>query len=117
MMDILNEHYLYSCVLVVTTDNTSNNQTLMGVVEGRLNSSFNLNHPLVDQPYHLPCLAYVIQITVYVFLQHLNIESQDDEISTRLDDAEKRLVYGEDLSDSLEKVCVNSFLSIINGYL
>ena len=116
-MDILNEHYLYSCVLVVTTDNTSNNQTLMGVVEGRLNSSFNLNHPLVDQPYHLPCLAYVIQITVYVFLQHLNIESQDDEISIRLGDDNKKLVYSGGLPGSLEKIYVNGFQSTVTDYL
>ena len=84
VIDILNEHNLCSCVLAITTDNTSNNQTLMGAVVGRLNNSFNPNHLLVDQLYYLPYLAYVIQITVYAFLQHLNIESQDEEISTRL---------------------------------
>ena len=84
VIDILNEHNLCSCVLAITTDNTSNNQTLMGAVVGRLNNSFNPNHPLVDQPHYLPCLAHVIQIAVCAFLQHLNIESQDEEISTRL---------------------------------
>ena len=76
MIDILNEHNLCSHVLAITTDNTSNNWTLMGAVVGRLNNSFNLNHSLVDQPHHLPCLAHVIQITVHAFLQHLNIESR-----------------------------------------
>ena len=117
MMDILNEHNLCSCILAITTNNTSNNQTLMGAVVGRLNNSFNLNHLLVDQPHHLPCLAHVIQITVHIFLQHLNIKSQDEEILTRLDDAEKRLVHSEGLSGSLEKVYINGFLSIVSGYL
>ena len=117
VMDILNEHNLCSHVLAITTDNISNNWTLMGAVVGRLNNSFNPNHPLIDQPHHLPCLAHVIQITVYAFLQHLNIESQDEEISTRLDDAEKRLVCGEGLPGSLKKVYVNGFLSIVSGYL
>ena len=60
VIDILNEYNLCSYVLAITTDNTSNNQTLMGAVVGRLNNSFNPNHPLVDQPYYLPCLAHVI---------------------------------------------------------
>ena len=117
MMDILNKHNLCSCVLAITTNNTSNNQTLMGAVVGRLNNSFNPNHLLVDQPYHLPCLAHVIQIAVHVFLQYLNIESQDEEISIRLDNAKKRLVYNEGLPGSLEKVYINGFLSIVSGYL
>lgn len=117
VIDILNKHYLYSCILAVTTNNTSNNQILMGAVVGRLNSSFSLNYLLVNQPYHLSCLAYVIQITVHAFLQHLNIEFQDDKILTRLDKAEKRLVCGEGLPGSLEKVCIDSFLSIVSGYL
>ena len=111
------EHHLCSHVLAVTTDNASNNQILIGVVVGRLNDSFRSNHPLLDQPHHLPYLAYVIQITVHVFLQHLNIESQDDEISTRLDNAKKRLVCGEGLPDSLEKICINGFLPIVSNYL
>ena len=84
---------------------------------GRLNNSFNPNHPLINQPYHLSCLVHIIQITVYIFLQYLNIESQDEEISIRLDDAEKRLVYSKGLFGSLEKVYVNGFLSIVSGYL
>ena len=76
VMDILNKHNLCSYILAITTDNTSNNQILMGAVVGRLNNSFNPNHPLINQPHHLPCLAHVIQITVHAFLQHLNIESR-----------------------------------------
>ena len=117
VMDILNKHNLCSHVLAITTDNTSNNQTLIGAVVGRLNNSFNPNHPLINQPYHLSCLVHIIQITVYIFLQYLNIESQDEEISIRLDDAEKRLVYSKGLFGSLEKVYVNGFLSIVSGYL
>ena len=111
------EHHLCSHVLAVTTDNASNNQILIGVVVGRLNDSFRSNHPLLDQPHHLPYLAYVIQITVHVFLQHLNIESQDDEISIRLGDDNKKLVYSGGLPGSLEKIYVNGFQSTVTDYL
>lgn len=79
VMDMLEKYYLYGCLLAVTTDNASNNQTLMASVASRLNKQLRLRvltlqslrestYRLVNQPYYLSCLAHVLQIAVYIFL-------------------------------------------------
>jgi hypothetical protein len=128
VLSVLSLHNLQSRVLAITTDNASNNGTMMQALETQLQQGLGLiqqttfnpklvdvlhrytqstshsTRQLVDNIQHIPCLAHVLQLTVKAFLTQLNIESQDDQITKTWSKDDHQLCSPPGLKQSLKKV-------------
>jgi hypothetical protein len=79
LISILDSFSIRDRILAVTTDNASNNNIFMRILNKELRKSvteiFNINSIL-----HIPYLAYVIQLAAKIIIGRLKIESKNNSI-------------------------------------
>ena len=122
-MRVLRRHELLYRVLASTTDNATNNSTLMDSLKHRLNEGLDRSHSamstifdpeilkIVESPVRMPCLAHVIQLSVHALLDVIRVTARNDEIETYWNDEEdvSFSAFIEGLSSTLEKICYHSY--------
>jgi hypothetical protein len=76
-MDLLLQHNIVNRVLAVTTDNASNNYTLMQSIQESV-QSFNLAQETTI--IHIPCMAHVIQLSLKQLLGRMKANPKNETI-------------------------------------
>ena len=74
-MDLLKRHEIADKVLAITTDNASNNSTLMEIIQDAI-QSLNLGEGIAV--IRVPCLAHVIQLSLKQLLGQMKAEPKND---------------------------------------
>ena len=106
LLDLLQQHNIVDRVLAITTDNASNNNTLMSSIQESV-QSLNLDHKTTI--IRVPCIAHVIQLSLNQLLGHMkaNPENESTEIWS---EARSQSVYKNarqskrEIVDTLNKV-------------
>lgn len=75
LMELLQKHNIVDRVLAVTTDNASNNNTL---IESLHESIQSLNLPSQTAIVRIPCLAHVIQLSLQSLLGQIKANPKND---------------------------------------
>ena len=75
LMELLQKHNIVDRVLAVTTDNASNNNTLMESLHESIQS---LNLPSQTAIVRIPCLAHVIQLSLQSLLGQIKANPKND---------------------------------------
>lgn len=75
VMDLLKQHRIADQVLAITTDNASNNNTLMESIQDAI-QSLNLGEGITV--IRVPCLAHVIQLSLKQLLGHMKADPKND---------------------------------------
>jgi hypothetical protein len=116
VLGVLEDAKLDRRVLAITTDNASNNTTLMDNLSKKLrqgieNSSHVSTHldpevkKLCSIPTHIPCLAHVIQLAVQSLLQQIKVNAHNDDTEIIWEEeVDSRLAAKQELPLTLEKV-------------
>jgi hypothetical protein len=112
LFDCLQEHQIIDRVLAVTTDNASNNDTLVGSIQTSMQALDLPNHiPIV----RIPCLAHVIQLSLKDLLTMMKLnpknESIDRQWSAEQDMSLKHLRKRGNIY-TLAKVSLTLYLSV-----
>lgn len=77
LFECLQEHRIIDRVLAITTDNASNNDTLVGSMQTSMQALDLPNHiPMI----RIPCLAHVIQLSLKDLLAMMNLNPKNDSI-------------------------------------
>ena len=107
LLGLLQKHEIQDRVLTVTTDNASNNSTLMDSIRGTLQS--------LELPHHvpiirMPCIAHVIQLSLKELLgqMEVNPKNEREEMEwTKRDIGARQENRG--IVQTLSKVSLNAF--------
>lgn len=75
VLKLLQEHQITDRVLAFTTDNASNNNTLMSSVQEAVQSLDSSNDTMVI---HVPCLAHVIQLSLKELLGEMKADPKNN---------------------------------------
>lgn len=75
LMEIFEKHYVVDRVLAITSDNASNNTTLVRAVQDSIDSLDLPNNPVVAR---IPCLAHAIQLGLRELLGSVKADPRDD---------------------------------------
>jgi hypothetical protein len=116
-LDVLQNASLQHRVLAVTTDNASNNSTLMDNLSSRIKESI-LNsrdsgprytdssvRRLLSSPPRIPCLAHVIQLSVQSLLQSIEADASNHDTDIIWEESiDNHLAARQGLPSTLEKV-------------
>lgn len=107
LLELLQKHRIEDRVLTVTTDNASNNSTLMDSIRGTLQSLELLNHmPII----RMPCIAHVIQLSLKELLgqmESITRNEREETEWTKGDDRARRENRG--IVQTLSKVRLYAF--------
>ena len=93
--DILSKYNLIGRVISITTDNASNNNTMVVEMNEHLEDAFENNRFLDGQIQHIPCLSHIIQLGLKSLLGKIRLNpknktlQKDWEADQELDDLEK----------------------------
>jgi hypothetical protein len=105
VLQILQKHGITDRVLAVTTDNTSNNKTLVAAINDSIRELQLKTDSTIIQ---VPCLAYVIQLSLVELLGKIKASPKND--NTKLEWSEDRVrslrarQQKRDIADTLNKV-------------
>jgi hypothetical protein len=77
-------------VLVITTDNASNNNTLIISIQESMQSLDLLNNTLIVR---IPCLAYVIQLSLKELLGLIKADPKNDTTDPQWSDSQAQSLY------------------------
>ena len=75
LLELLQKHRIEDRVLTVTTDNASNNSTLMDSIRGTLQS---LELPIHMPIIRMPCIAHVIQLSLKELLGQMEANPRNE---------------------------------------
>lgn len=105
LLGILHQYEIVDRVLTITTDNASNNNTLMGKIQESTQSLELNNHvPII----RVPCLAHVIQLSLKELLGHIKADPTNDVLLRELPDTQKQSLRAKhkrkEIANTLEKV-------------
>jgi hypothetical protein len=105
VFQILQEHNITNRVLSITTDNASNNNTMMISIQDAI-QSHGLNNTSI---FRVPCLAHVIQLCLKQLLgkmkaEPVNQEAESDWSDERTQSLQSRCPTRQ-IVDTLKKVC------------
>jgi hypothetical protein len=77
LISMLDNFNIRNRILAVTIDNVFNNNTFVGTFNQEFRKSITeIFH--IDSIFHIPCLAYVIQLAVKIMMGRLKIEAKND---------------------------------------
>ena len=77
---VIQQHQLEGRIISITTDNASNNTTMMQDVEIMLNSIATSDNFISGKIQHIPCLAHVLQLGLQALLRRIRIVPSNQEI-------------------------------------
>ena len=86
VVKILQQHRIIERVLSVTTDNASNNNTMVAGVQ-EVGQSLGLNE---DQLFRIPCIVHVIQLSLRELLGKVKANPVNDEVESKWEDSQHR---------------------------
>jgi hypothetical protein len=123
VLQILQKHQITNHVLVMTTDNASNNKTLVTVIN---NSIWELQLKTNSIIIQIPCLAHVIQLSLVELLGKIKVLSKNDNTELEWSNDHVRLLRARqqkrDIADTLNKMsfhlmtfCIFDTLTILIG--
>lgn len=75
LLDLLRKHRIQDRVLTITTDNVSNNSTLVESIQDSLQS---LELPNQTPIIHIPCMAHVIQLSLKELLGRMEANPRNE---------------------------------------
>jgi hypothetical protein len=80
LYQLLKERGLLHRIFSVTTDNTTNNETLIRTLQEKLisTSSISSREPII----RVPCMAHVIQLCLKQLLEHIRAAPKNKEVKT-----------------------------------
>jgi hypothetical protein len=111
LFECLQEHRIMDRVLAITTDNASNNDTLVGSMRTSMQALDLPNHiPIV----RIPCLAHVIQLSLKDLLAMMKLNPKNDSIDRQWSveqDASLKHLQKRDIIYTLTKVSLILYLS------
>jgi len=99
VVDVMERYSIQLKLFAITTDNAANNGTLVSNLEVALRDvQYNINWE--SQVMHIPCLAHVVQLAVYAFLDNIKAFDQNgrDALENVREDTEFRIVARIDKS-------------------
>lgn len=106
VLKLLRQHNITDRVLAVTTDNASNNNTLMSSIQESL-QSFELNNG--STIVRVPCIAHVIQLSLNDLLGRLKAIPKNENVEMDWSDERFRSLrvrqQRREIVDTLNKVC------------
>jgi hypothetical protein len=106
VLQILQKHQIADRVLAVTTDNASNNKTLIAAVNDSIKKLHIETESTIVQ---VPCLTHVIQLSLVDLLGKIKASPKNDNAETEWSDDRVRLLRARqqkhEIADTLNKVC------------
>ncbi|KAJ5366096.1 hypothetical protein N7541_000037 [Penicillium brevicompactum] len=79
LLEVLQEHQIIDRVIAITTDNASNNKTM---VDSLCESIQRVDLPLSTEIIRVPCLAHVIQLSLKDLLGLMKVNPKNDKTAT-----------------------------------
>lgn len=79
LLEVLQEHQIVDRVIAITTDNTSNNKTM---VDSLCESIQQVDLPSSTEIIRVPCLAYVIQLSLKDLLRLMKVNPKNNKTAT-----------------------------------
>jgi hypothetical protein len=76
---VLERYGIQDRLLAITTDNASNNTTLIPHLEGKLESSVQ-DMVFSAESCHIPCLAHVVQLVVRSFMDGIKVIASNEQL-------------------------------------
>lgn len=106
VLQILQKHQITHRILAVTTDNASNNKTLVTTVNDSIKTlQLEIDSTIVQ----VPCLAHVIQLSLMDLLGKIKASPKNDNAEAEWSDERVRLLRAcqqkHEIADTLNKVC------------
>lgn len=109
VLQILQKHQIADRVLAVTTDNVSNNKTLIASVNDSIKK---LQIEMDSMIVQVPCLVHVIQLSLVDLLGKIKALPKNDNAETEWSDECVHLLHTRqqkhEIADTLNKVCFYS---------
>jgi hypothetical protein len=106
VMDLLERHGITNRVLAITTDNASNNKTLMANIQESIQSLDLAEGTMVVQ---VPCLAHVIQLSLQQLLGQMKANPKNDIVEKdwleAQDQSTRPRQQKTEIIDTLSQVC------------
>jgi hypothetical protein len=106
VFEILQEHSITDRVLSITTDNASNNNTMMISIQDTIQS-----HGLTNASvFRIPCLAHVIQLSLKQLLGKMKVDPINQEVESEWSDERTQSLQSNSslptrqIMDTLKKV-------------
>jgi hypothetical protein len=87
---VIVQHHLDGRIVSITTDNASNNTTMMQEVEIMLESIAESDNFIGGKVQHIPCLAHVLQLALGALLGRIRIVPTNQEILMNWEDQKQR---------------------------
>lgn len=116
VFQILEEHGIAERVLSITTDNATNNNTMMVSVQDTIQSQ-GLSNASV---FRIPCIAHVIQLSLHQLLGKMKVEPVNNRAETEWSDERTYSLHSTrsatDIVDTLNKVQYN-ILFLFSSFL
>ncbi|KAJ5318460.1 HAT dimerization [Penicillium atrosanguineum] len=85
LIELFKKHDITSRILAVTSDNASNNTTLVKAVQELIDSLQLPGNPVIVR---IPCLAHVIQLSLRELLGSVKADPQNDEVDKTISDVQ-----------------------------
>ena len=85
LIELFKKHDITARVLAVTSDNASNNTTLVKAVQESIDSLQLPGNPVIVR---IPCLAYVIQLSLRELLRSVKADLQNDKVDKTISDVQ-----------------------------
>lgn len=105
LLKVLSEHKITDRVLSVTTDNASNNKTLMAKMQ-EVTDSLQSERDITI--FHVPCIAHVIQLSLQELLGKIKVIPKNDVAEQTWTDERMKQLHARqekrDIADTLNKV-------------
>ncbi|KAL3258479.1 hypothetical protein ABHI18_006016 [Aspergillus niger] len=106
LLDLLRDRHLVDRIFTVTTDNATNNDTLVRGLQDVLLATGAINSR--DSIIRVPCMAHVIQLCLKQLLGHIKAAPKNDEVSTLWSDSQASFLKDSadcgDVAHTLTKV-------------
>lgn len=105
LSDVLQTNQISDRIVAVTTDNASNNSTMMASIQETFPGTTMIR---------IPCIAHVIQLSVKQLLGHMKANPQNETVEMVWTEERARQNTRQDIANTLHKVCFN--LNLIYTY-
>lgn len=105
LLELLQQHQIVDRVLAITTDNASNNNTLMEKLQESVQSlELNNQVPII----RVPCVAHVIQLSLRELLGHVEADPKNDTTQREWSEAQSQSLRAshkkKEIANTLAKV-------------
>lgn len=110
LLEKLEQHNITDRVITITTDNASNNNTLMESIQESIQSLQRLDSLNQTEIIRIPCIAHVIQLSLNELLGRMKANPKNEKIERVWSEADNQALrtrpQGKDIANTLNKVRV-----------